>query len=146
MKTFKKVLIYQIVILCFFNMYVHGTSKNNIYTLASEKEVQEVTRDAPYYYKKSIEAGDTNAMNNLGIMYMNGQGVKQDYKTAKKYFRQAADIGNANAMSQLGMMYMEGQGVKQDYKTAEKYFRQAAEIGDTNAKNNLSIMKKQLHK
>ena len=141
MKILKKVLLYQIVVLCFFNMYVYGTSKNNIYTLASEKEVQEVTRDAPNYNKKSIiEAGDTNAMNNLGIMYMEGQGVKQDYKTAEKYFRQAADIGDTNAMNNLGIMYMEGQGVKQDYKTAEKYFRQAVEMGNTDAMSHLGMM------
>ena len=120
MKIFKKALLYQIVVLCFFNMYVYGTTKNNIYSLASENEVQEVTRDAPNYNKKSIEDGDTNAMNSLGIMYWRGQGVRQDYKTAEKYFRQAADIGNANAMNHLGMMYWRGQGVRQDYKTDEK--------------------------
>ena len=90
--------------MCFFNMYVYGTSKNNIYSLASENEVQEVTRDASNYNKKSIEAGDTNAMNNLGIMYWNGQGVKQDYKAAEKYFRQAVEMGNVNAKNNLSIM------------------------------------------
>ena len=43
-------------------------------------------------------------MNSLGIMYWNGQGVKQDYKTAEKYFRQAAEIGDTNAKNNLSIM------------------------------------------
>ena len=41
--------------------------------------------------------GDATAQNNLGLMYGEGQGVPQDYKTAHKWYRLAAEQGNASA-------------------------------------------------
>ena len=38
------------------------------------------------------------------MMYMDGQGVKQNYKIAKKYFKQAPDIGDTNAKNNLSIM------------------------------------------
>jgi TPR repeat protein len=45
------------------------------------------------YYEKAAELGNAKAMNNLGFMYSNGRGVKQDYKKAEEYFIKKA---NAN--------------------------------------------------
>ena len=39
--------------------------------------------------------GDADAQYNLGLMYRNGQGVPQDYKTAVKWYRLAAEQGDA---------------------------------------------------
>lgn len=103
-------------------------------TKTRSKKAQAGSKGDIEYYKNAADAGDINAMSNLGAMYLQGQRVKQDYKVAEKYFRQAADAGNTSAMNSLGVMYLQGQGVKQDYEVAEKYFRQAAEAGDTNAK------------
>ena len=36
----------------------------------------------------------TNAQSNLGLMYMEGFGVTQDFTEAVKWFRKAADQGN----------------------------------------------------
>ena len=77
---------------------------------------------------------------NLGVMYRQGTGVPQDYKTAVKWYRLAAEQGNADAQSNLGTMYDNGQGVPQDYKTAVKWYRLAAEQGYAIAQSNLGMM------
>jgi TPR repeat protein len=52
------------------------------------------------WYRKATEQGDADAPNELGFMYINGQGVTQDYVEAHKWHNLAsaagyADIGRA---------------------------------------------------
>ncbi|MBN2318177.1 MAG: TonB family protein [Acidobacteria bacterium] len=76
----------------------------------------------------------------MGIMYLKGNGVPQDYKEAEKWFRKAAKKGISEAQANLGIMYLQGIGVTQDYKEAEKWFRKAAKKGISKAQANLGIM------
>ena len=71
-------------------------------------------------WKPLAEQGDADAQYNLGLMYDNGQGVPQNYKTAVKWYSLAAEQGDADAQYNLGWMYRNGQGVPQDDKTAVK--------------------------
>ena len=50
---------------------------------------------------KAAEAGDTNAMFNLGLLYDNGQGVAQDYGKAREWYQKAAEAGNTDAKKAL---------------------------------------------
>ena len=79
------------------------------------------------------EQGEANVQLNLGVMYANGQGVKQDDVEAVKWYRKAAEQGYAKAQFNLGNMYANGQGVKQDDVEAVKWYRKAAEQGNANA-------------
>ena len=45
--------------------------------------------------------GDAVAQFNLGLMYRNGNGVPQDYKTAAKWYKIAAEQEDADAQSSL---------------------------------------------
>ena len=63
---------------------------------------------------QSAEQGVAEAQFNLGVMYYDGQGVRQDYAEAFRWFRQAAEQGNADAQYNLGSMYHIGHGVRQD--------------------------------
>ena len=65
----------------------------------------------------------------LGLLYVNGQGVTQDYEEAVKWFHKAAERGHARAQNSLGVLYINGQGVTQDYEEAVKWFHKAAERG-----------------
>ncbi|MBF1271437.1 MAG: sel1 repeat family protein, partial [Neisseria sp.] len=58
--------------------------------------------------------GNAQAQFNLGLMYANGQGVRQDDAQAVQWFRKAAEQGVAEAQYNLGVMYANGQGVRQD--------------------------------
>lgn len=46
------------------------------------------------WYQKAANQGFMSAQNNLGVMYANGQGVRQDYKIAKEWFGKACDNGS----------------------------------------------------
>ena len=45
--------------------------------------------------KRLANDGDATAQNNLGLMYMSGTGVPQDYKEAGKWFKMSAEQGEA---------------------------------------------------
>ena len=70
---------------------------------------------------------------NLGAMYSDGQGVKQDKKEAIKWYTLAAENDNAYAQFNLSIMYRDGEGVKQDYNEAFKWCRLATESGHAEA-------------
>ena len=75
------------------------------------------------------EQGYAGAQFNLGVMYENGDGIKQDDFEAVKWYRKAAEQGDADAQLNLGNMYANGRGVKQDDVESVKWHRQAAEQG-----------------
>jgi len=81
-----------------------------------------------------------DALYNLGILYDNGQGVKQDYSSAAKWYTKAAEQGHASAQYNLGVLYDNGQGVKQDYSSAAKWYTKAAEQGDASAQAWLGVL------
>ena len=79
--------------------------------------------------RKQAEAGDAKAQFNIGTMYENGSGVKQDYAEAAKWYRKAAVLGDARAQYNLGIMNQNGWGVPQDDTEAVKWYRKAAMQG-----------------
>jgi len=95
---------------------------------------------SPEEIKKAAEQGDSSAQNDLGLMYENGLGVTQDYKTAVKWYKKAAEQGEADAQNNLGVMYDSGLGVTQNYKVAAKWFKKAADQEYAVAQFNLGVM------
>jgi TPR repeat protein len=75
------------------------------------------------------EQGDARAQTGLGWMYLKGQGVPKNHKTAVKWYRLAAEQGNAIAQSNLGFMYANGTGVPKDYVRAHMWYHIAASSG-----------------
>lgn len=49
--------------------------------------------------------GNPVGQSGLGIMYLHGKGVDQDYAKATKYFTQAAEQGWVDGQLQLGIMH-----------------------------------------
>ena len=88
----------------------------------------------------AVERGNTAAMNDIGLMYDNGQGVAKDYAEAVKWYRKAAEQGHARGQNNLGIKYKYGQGVSQDYAEAVKWYRKAAEQGLAVGQLNLGYM------
>jgi uncharacterized protein len=91
-------------------------------------------------YKPLADQGDAHSQYNLGVMYVNGQGVPKDDTQAMKWYRLAADQGDASAQYNLGLMYDYGTGVPKDYAQAMKWYRLAADQGDASAQHNLGFM------
>ncbi len=62
----------------------------------------------------------------LGVMYMKGQGVEQDYEKAGEWFRKASEQGLAVAMYKLAKLYTKGEGVPKDLEFAYVWYSVAA--------------------
>ncbi len=76
-------------------------------------------------------------------MYVNGQGVKQNYNKAAELFQKAADQGRSLAQYNLGFMYYSGKGIKKDKIKAYQLWMKAAKQGNGDAQNNLDILCKE---
>ena len=58
----------------------------------------------------------------MGMMYMKGQGVDQDYKNAGEWFRKASEKSIPQAQYKLGDLYFKGRGVPKDFEYAYIWF------------------------
>src|SRR6266481_492064 len=83
--------------------------------------------------------GDAAAQYNLGLLYMAGQGVPQDYSDAMIWFQRAAEQGHSVAKLYLGVMYAEGRGVPQDYVRAHMWISLSAAQGEQRAVKTLEM-------
>ena len=66
------------------------------------------------------------ALNLIGIMYAEGQGVERNYMLAADWFSKAQVLGSLEAMANLGRMYALGLGVARSDATALTLLRDAA--------------------
>jgi TPR repeat protein len=76
-------------------------------------------------FKKAAKKWNMIAANNVGVMYMQGDGVMQNRKKALKWFKKAAG-SCAYADHNLGIMYQNGISVEADGWTAALLFARAA--------------------
>src|SRR5690606_32302841 len=86
------------------------------------------------------EAGDAEALNNLGNLHANGRGVPRDDAEALRYYTRAAGSNYAPAFFNLGMMHELGRGVPVDPAKAFGFYRKAAELGFALAQFNVGNM------
>jgi len=84
--------------------------------------------------------GIAEAQFNLGLIYDNGEGVRQDYSKAVQWYEKAANQGMPDAQFNLGLMYYNGKGVRQDYSKAAQWYEKAANQGYASAQSNLGVM------
>ncbi|WP_134044619.1 tetratricopeptide repeat protein [Helicobacter pullorum] len=80
--------------------------------------------------ERQCNNGDTGSCVDLGILYFNGDSVKQDYKKANELFSKACEMNNAEGCAYLGILYYYGDGVKQDYKKAMELYNKACEMNN----------------
>ena len=62
---------------------------------------KELLAQAAKWIRKAATAGDSEAQNTLGVMYLKGEGVKQNLSLAKKWFKKAATLGHVQAQQNL---------------------------------------------
>jgi hypothetical protein len=82
-------------------------------------------------------ADDPTAALELGVRYVQGNGVPRDASLAAQWFRRALPV-RPEAANDLGVLYETGQGVPQDFMEARRLFLDAATRGETNAQVNLA--------
>ena len=72
---------------------------------------------------------DLETMYNLGVCYMNGTGVNQDFAKGFELFKQAAEKGHEGAMRRLGWVCINGRFVKKDEVKSTGWVRVRASTG-----------------
>ncbi|NOT16305.1 MAG: sel1 repeat family protein, partial [Methylotenera sp.] len=80
-------------------------------------------------FEPLAKSGDKQAQHILGMMYDEGQGVKQDYAKAAEWYKKAGNQGNQDSQYNLGVMYAQAQGVAKDDNESFKWFEKAAKQG-----------------
>lgn len=84
------------------------------------------------WYRRAAEGGDVDAAYQLGMLYWNGAGVR-DERQAARWLRKAAESGNAKAQLQLATVVGMDRGVPQDYVLASMLSQLAAAGGEAGA-------------
>ncbi|MSU23142.1 MAG: hypothetical protein EXS32_04880 [Opitutus sp.] len=79
------------------------------------------------------EHGNDRAQNDLGQMYVDGDGVPKDGAVAAKWLRRSAEQGNVVAQTNLGLLHANGAGIPHDEIEALAWFNLAAAAGDSAA-------------
>jgi TPR repeat protein len=77
--------------------------------------------------------GHPSAAYDLGLLYLQGQQVTQDFKRAAELFAVAAEAGNPEAQYALATMYKEGRGAPKDIGKAVRLMQEASAGGNLDA-------------
>jgi len=94
-----------------------------------------------FWLTQLAEAGNEEAMFELGSLYETGDCVPANEPKALAWFRKAAENGNAAAPSVLGKLYYSGaEGIAPDYKKALRRLSRAAILLDPHAFYYLGLM------
>ncbi len=80
------------------------------------------------WFGKAARQGEPAAQCELGQMYAQGMGTKQDFAQAAHWYREAAAQGHAKAQFNHGFLHAHGQGVIQDDEQAYHWYR-LSELG-----------------
>lgn len=76
-------------------------------------------------WKEEANKESDQAMANLGLMYLKGEGVSKDFSKAKAWFEKGSEFDNDSANYNLALMYQSKIGVEEDMEKAVDYFRRA---------------------
>jgi hypothetical protein len=87
------------------------------------------------WYRKGVTDGNMEALYELALCFMNGQGTGQDVETAKHMFAKCAESCSDSwirslAAFRLGQIFEQRGGSREERKLAEMWYRQSAEDGN----------------
>ena len=97
----------------------------------------EGTLKALSYYKYLVKENDVNAMHELGLIYLKGDGIAKNLNSAFELFTQASDLGNLESTYILGKIYQAKSTKYYDQTKAYNTFVESANKG--HAKSQLMI-------
>lgn len=99
---------------------------------------------AVHWYTKAAEQGVAAAADTLGLLYEEGEIVKQDLDQSARYFRQAleanlplAEQGDVQAQFYVGEQYLAGRGTEANPQEGIAWVRKAADQGHVPAQTRL---------
>lgn len=83
-------------------------------------------REAAWWLRKTLDAGDPSALARLGIMALRGRAMERDPLQAEAWLTAAANQGYVAARVVLATMYLQGDGIPRQPSRAVDWLRKAA--------------------
>ncbi len=114
-----------------FSLYKESIDESNTnlyYKLGKLYEDEGNIEEALSNYNAGDENGDINSTQRLGVIYLNGEGVKVDREKGLEYLKKAVKFGNSNGLFILGMALLN-----KDREKGEKYLIEAYRKGSYQA-------------
>ena len=90
------------------------------------------------YYLSAALRGQNRAQNDLGLMFLNGEGVERNPSEAVLWLTSAYNNGNGMSAYNLGCMFRDGAGLPKDIEMARALYNEAVAMGNANAKSALN--------
>lgn len=72
-----------------------------------QENTAESLKNAIYWYRQAGEQGNVKAQVNLGVMYIQGQGVEKDYTQGLYWSKKAGEQGDAIAQYHVAHIHSE---------------------------------------
>jgi hypothetical protein len=91
-------------------------------------------------WEKEAELKNDQAMANIGLMYLKGEGVEKDFTKAREWFEKGAVYENDSATYNLALMYQSKIGVEEDEAKAIDYYRIAVKKDHQGANFRLGLL------
>lgn len=88
------------------NWFKNKKEKTEKTVISQDPEVQRLIQNA--------EQGDAEAQYQLGLRYLEGDGLKKNEKAAAELFKNAMEQGHLDAQRKLAWCHLYGRGVKQN--------------------------------
>lgn len=88
----------------------------------------------------SAESGDAASQYQLGRLYDEGDGIKEDHEKALNWYSKSAAQGYAKAQANLSEIYLFEESVDENYEKGLYWAQKAAEQGDALGQVNLGLM------
>lgn len=94
-------------------------------------KTKETYKKAFNLFKNAFNLGEKEAIVNVGLCYLQGNGIKENKMEAVKCFKMAANkLGSGLGFYNLGICYENGFGVHQDYRQAIEMYGKSVELGE----------------
>lgn len=102
--------------------------------------VETIARQAVAYFRHAGDNGHARAARNVGVMYEEGIGVKQDHYAAEEWYGRAIELGEADGFFRLAMLQRIEGSVNYDPAAALGSLEAAIELGHVAALRELGLM------
>ena len=103
-----------------------------------------VTSQKVIFAKRAAAQGNARAQYDLGMMYLNGDGVRKNEQLAFTYFHKAARKNHVEAKFYMGLSFAQGKGVRKQTQLARYWFKLASKAGHRTAMAHLSSLERKV--
>jgi len=124
--------------------FVFSRSSESDEESTDQASVPRATHETPEEIGKLAEQGDAQAQWRYGVLYREGDGIRQSDSEAVEWFLKSAEHEFVPAATALGEQYWAGRGVKQDYNKAYFWYDVALAEGDESANPKLKQLSGEL--